>query len=234
MRPSKRTLAQSREAQPEAAAAFDPVAYAASIAITAAEKRLRASHVRAVSSSTTHSTTSARRTAKGASAHAPVSRTSLRGEAASGTAAVRATAAAHPAPPAARQRTLLEELASASESGSSVDAALVPTPRTGAAPLSHVVSSYEHSRSASVRSPSPPAPPSRDAHEHSARPVAHAVPVPPSPTEEPQDADAAVLLRDASPLREHRVRGGAGMRYRVSTVESVHSVAHQLNFSLYL
>ncbi|CAG9582357.1 hypothetical_protein [Leishmania major strain Friedlin] len=227
---------QTRAARgcPKAAAVFDPVAYAASIAISAAEKRLRASHVRGASSSTVRPSSTHLSLTEGALDEAPEKAAVVSSHTASASVARRSvfpqlTASAE------GSRTLLEELAYASDSSMSVIADTPPM-LTCAAP--HNRTPVDASRSASVRSPSPPAPPPPNIPRH----LAHLATRTESPpleqekvlnSETNEDDDGTVSLRDASPLREHSVSGSVSLRYHTCTVESVHSIVRQLNFSLY-
>ncbi|KAG5492430.1 hypothetical protein JKF63_01008 [Porcisia hertigi] len=220
---------------PKESKVFDPVAYAASIAVSAAEKRLRAPHARCASSSIV------RPCFTRAPVNGGASKDSLKR-----IAVVQSPTASASAPPcsflphttavvATAPRTLLEELACASDSPSGADAAAQPI-------LSHAVchksTPVDVSRDTFVRSPSPPASPYTDisrspsdlASGHMSLRLRH---------EEVRSADTdeddceTVSLRDASPLREHSVSGTTGFRYHTCTVESVHSIVRKLNFSLF-
>ncbi|TPP44296.1 hypothetical protein CGC21_5645 [Leishmania donovani] len=227
---------QTRAARgcPKAAAVFDPVAYAASIAISAAEKRLRAPHVRGASSSTARPSSPQRPLRKGALDEAPEEAAVASSHTASASVLCRSvfpelTASAE------GPRTLLEELACASDSSMSV-IANTPPMLTCATPHNHTP--VDASRSASVRSLSPPAPPTPNIPRYLAH-LATRTESPPSEQEEAptaeinEDDDGTVSLRDASPLREHSVPGSVSIRYHTCTMESVHSIVRQLNFSLY-
>lgn len=299
---------RSTSGTPKDAQPFDPTAYAALIAIAAAEKRLRASNSRAGSSSTArpsslprprdevspdpyitecnlppsalptsalHRSTLTSKT-DGVSVAAATS-ASARGSRRVEDIVARYRAPQQPAPvpnvTPSSSRTLLEQLAAlGSESDSSVASEVG----------SHSVAEKDHGVTAvelsaersdstpmkvSLRSPVAPMQSLHDATAAAARSTSQLSSSPSAsppatdpdlttgavqPTkqlfsdtglierreslrngEEEEEDQAAVILRDASPLREQSVAGMAGMTYRVSTVESVHAVAAQLNFALY-
>ncbi|KAG5466598.1 hypothetical protein LSCM1_00763 [Leishmania martiniquensis] len=232
MLPKKKQAIPGRNCT-KASSAFDPVAYATSIAMSAAEKRLRAPHMRDASSSAARPSSARRRVTKGALAEA------LQGVTAASSHTVSGSMMSCSSPPqlteaTAGPRTLLEELASTTDS--SVDAN-TPPKLTRAALRTRTLAGL--SRNTSVHSPSPPTPSLPDIPAHSASlgartasQAARKVKVRPSKSDN-DDYDGTMSLHDASPLREHSVFGSTCIRYRTCTVESVHSTVRQLNFSLY-
>ncbi|KPA85845.1 hypothetical protein ABB37_00175 [Leptomonas pyrrhocoris] len=243
----------------KAAEPFDPAAYAALIAISAAEKRLRASHKRDASSSTARPSSVHRTSNYGPSPspHAveltspPAARDSRRVE----EIVARYRPPTRPAAPpdaVGPSYTLLQQLALESESNSSVASDVTEpagaataaaeqeeenvTPVEMSAERDSSTSTLPRSRSppasppfSDVRGPLPPPSSNTRTAAATARSVADIV----NELEDDEDDDAAVSLRDASPLREQSVAGTAGISYRVSTAEAVHTVAQQLNFALY-
>ncbi|KAG5467124.1 hypothetical protein CUR178_00765 [Leishmania enriettii] len=218
----------------KAAVPFDPVAYAASIAMSAAETRLRASHARQASSSTARPSSARRLPKEGALAEASQHSTAASFHTVSDSV-TRCSSSPQLAAATAGSRTLLEELACTSDSSLSVDVH-TPPKLTRAIPRNRTPADV--TRSTSVHSPSPPAPfPSHiSAHPTNLAGWAESRPLAQEKvrrSESDTDDDGAVSLRDASPLREHSVLGTTGIRYRTYAVESVHSIARQLNFALY-
>ncbi|SYZ69301.1 hypothetical_protein [Leishmania braziliensis MHOM/BR/75/M2904] len=219
---------------PKASAAFDPVAYAASIAISAAEKRLRASHMQGASSSTARPSSVHRPLKKGALVE-DQQRAAVVSSSAVVTSVVDRSIVSQPTAATSGPLTLLEELACASDSCSSVD---VSTPPTLIRAVPHNSTPVDVSHSASARSPSPPTSPPPKISPDPTR-LANRVGSTLSEQEKllnaeaDEDDDGTVSLRDASPLREHSVSGSTGIHYHTCSVESVHTVVHQLNFALY-
>ncbi|KAL7702389.1 hypothetical protein N2W54_000197 [Lotmaria passim] len=238
---------------------FDPAAYAALIAISAAEKRLRESHSRGASSSTARPSSLCRPPGEPSSDLQLFERAAPPSHTTRDSRRVEEIVARYrPQPPrpalqsdaaAPIPRTQLEQLALESESSSSIASeagahvegerratTMEKLVRSDAAtPLVPVLLPHEHrcaSRALSSPAPSPlPAspPPADPTDQHR--------------TGRPEEHeggnddyggdDVAVSLRDASPLREQSVVGTSGISYRVSAVENIHAVAQQLNFALY-
>ncbi|KPI86638.1 hypothetical protein ABL78_4316 [Leptomonas seymouri] len=238
---------------------FDPAAYAALIAISAARSRLRESLNRGASASTARPSSVHHSPSYEPSPDVHVS-DFISPPRVCDSRRVKEIVArylpqARPTPHAdaiASSCTSLQQLAFESESNSSATSGtseyVVAAAEEGEGQVTPVGLSagWGASRTLYERSLSPPASvPLPDVRRPLPPSSASASPSPPAGVPaaenragvlsdlEAQDHDVAVSLRDASPLRERSVAGTAGISYRISTVEAVHAVVQQLNFALY-